>query len=396
VNPYATFEYDGLGQRIVQVNNGIPNDGTFDYYYNDQWQLLTEVKDSSVEAIYHWQPHYIDALAVRMRSSDTHFFLQDANFNVTAAVKDDGNAVDERYGYTPYGEPTVLDADFTADSVNDDGYSDIDNRHLYTGREFDWDSGLQLNRHRYYASHLGRWLTQDPIAYWGGLNLFGYVDGMPTYHVDPFGLIWHHQAPWQFIEIFDDIGWDINDPRFGLELSYADHKLLHKRGYNDDWDTFMYQFEDDPEKLKRNKKKLIEFYLEMTDTKNGKYADILRRGRPVRSRYPYESVRRGWKRMSEKVARTAKGQKALQALASLGLVGAMIQPASACLGACEDEHIRLQGALKQLNNNPTQLSCQDVSQALFDYLQCIGLDDGPNALQLYHTFTRTCTEFKSY
>jgi RHS repeat-associated protein len=188
VNPYATFEYDGLGQRIVQVNNGIPNDGTFDYYYNDQWQLLTEVKDSSVEAIYHWHPHYVDALGVRMRASDTHFFLQDANFNVTAAVKDDGNAVVERYGYTPYGEPTILDADFTADSVNDDGYSDIDNRHLYTGREFDWDSGLQLNRQRYYASHLGRWLTRDPIEYRGGLNLYAYVIARPTFYIDPAGL----------------------------------------------------------------------------------------------------------------------------------------------------------------------------------------------------------------
>jgi RHS repeat-associated protein len=150
---------------------------------------LTEVKGGSVEAIYHWHPHYVDALGVRMRASDTHFFLQDANFNVTAAVNDDGNAVDERYSYTPYGEPTVLDADFTADSVNDDGYSDIDNRHLYTGREFDWDSGLQLNRHRYYASHLGRWLTRDPIGYDADdLNLYNYVGGSPVHHIDPMGL----------------------------------------------------------------------------------------------------------------------------------------------------------------------------------------------------------------
>jgi RHS repeat-associated protein len=152
---------------------------------------LTEVKGGSVEAIYHWHPHYVDALGVRMRASDTHFFLQDANFNVTAAVNDDGNAVVERYGYTPYGEPTILDADFTADSVNDDGYSDIDNRHLYTGREFDWDSGLQLNRHRYYAGHLGRWVNWDPIEYKAGdSNLYGYVGAYPTRFVDPSGEIW--------------------------------------------------------------------------------------------------------------------------------------------------------------------------------------------------------------
>jgi RHS repeat-associated protein len=148
---------------------------------------LTEVKGGSVEAIYHWHPHYVDALGVRMRASDTHFFLQDANFNVTAAVNDDGNAVVERYAYTPYGEPTILDADFTADSVNDDGYSDIDNRHLYTGREFDWDSGLQLNRHRYYASHLGRWLTRDPIGYEEQNNLYNYAGSSPISHLDASG-----------------------------------------------------------------------------------------------------------------------------------------------------------------------------------------------------------------
>ena len=51
---------------------------------------------------------------------------------------------------------------FQPDSNN---LSDIANTHLHTGRERDPETGLQLNRHRYYASHLGRWLTRDPIGY---------------------------------------------------------------------------------------------------------------------------------------------------------------------------------------------------------------------------------------
>jgi hypothetical protein len=50
-----------------------------DYYYNDQWQLLTETNGSTVKAIYHWHPFYVDALAVRMRTDDTHYFTHDAN-----------------------------------------------------------------------------------------------------------------------------------------------------------------------------------------------------------------------------------------------------------------------------------------------------------------------------
>ena len=36
-----------------------------------------------------------------MRASEAHFFLHDANFNVTAAVDDSDNSVVERYGYAP-------------------------------------------------------------------------------------------------------------------------------------------------------------------------------------------------------------------------------------------------------------------------------------------------------
>jgi len=140
-----------------------------------------------VEAIYQWQPYYIDALAVRMRAGDTHYFLHDANYNVTAAIDDSTDAVVERYNYTPYGTPTVLDANFAADA---DQISEIGNMHLYTGRERDAETGLQLNRHRYYASWLGRWLSRDPIGYEGrSLNLYQYVSSRPIRYIDPNGLM---------------------------------------------------------------------------------------------------------------------------------------------------------------------------------------------------------------
>jgi RHS repeat-associated protein len=165
-----TNDYDGLGRRIVKdVAGGTAEDR--DYYYNDRWQLLTEAKNGSAYAIYHWHPFYIDALAARMRAADTHFFLHDANFNVTAAVDDDGNAVADRYSYTAYGKITFLEADF---DVAGSQVSAIGNTHLYTGRERDPETGLQLNRNRFYHPTLGRWVNRDPIGYeGGGYNLYG-------------------------------------------------------------------------------------------------------------------------------------------------------------------------------------------------------------------------------
>ncbi|MCA9233317.1 MAG: hypothetical protein KDA57_21915 [Planctomycetales bacterium] len=101
------------------------------------------------------------------------------------ALTDDGGTVVERYAYTPYGEATVLDADFSADA---DGVSDIANEYLYTGRRLDPETGLQLNRNRFYASHLGRWVNRDPIGYDGAtLNLYEYLNGMPITELDPNG-----------------------------------------------------------------------------------------------------------------------------------------------------------------------------------------------------------------
>ncbi|WP_146586820.1 RHS repeat-associated core domain-containing protein [Posidoniimonas polymericola] len=66
---------------------------------------------------------------------------------------------------------------------------DIVNEHLYTGRRTDPETGLQLNRYRFYHQQLGRWVTRDPIGYDAGSNnLYEYVGGMPTYYVDPSGL----------------------------------------------------------------------------------------------------------------------------------------------------------------------------------------------------------------
>ncbi len=103
-----------------------------------------------------------------------------------SAVSDDTGTLVERNAYTPYGEVSVLDADFSADA---DNKSDISNEHLYTGRRLDPETGLQLNRNRFYASGLGRWVNRDPIGYSGGTNnLYEYVGGMPVTRFDPDGL----------------------------------------------------------------------------------------------------------------------------------------------------------------------------------------------------------------
>jgi RHS repeat-associated protein len=193
-------EYDGLGRVIQKGNQSPPN---VDVYYNGQWQILEERVDgdSDPKNQYAWHPYYIDALAIRWYDANVngefdeesdegmYYALHDANFNVTA-MADTNGGVKERYAYSPYGEVTFLNASFGA------GGNAIEQTHLYTGRERDAETGLQLNRHRFYAAHLGRWLHRDPIGYEGSpYNLYEYVSSQPTYWTDAHG--WQGRGPWR-------------------------------------------------------------------------------------------------------------------------------------------------------------------------------------------------------
>ena len=62
-------------------------------------------------------------------------------------------------------------------------------RNLYTGREFDAETGLYYYRAKYYDPATGRFLSEDPIGFLNGdRNLYVYVGNQPTAKTDPSGL----------------------------------------------------------------------------------------------------------------------------------------------------------------------------------------------------------------
>lgn len=194
-NVYVEYAYDGLHRRILKEPS---NQGMIPvhYYLNEQWQEIEERTTTSGPATkqFIWGATYIDELVLRDRDADANgtsleerlYALYDALYSVTCVVNASG-VVQERFAYSPYGESTVLNADFSVKS----GGSSIDWQHRFTGRRRDPETGLQLNRYRYYHAGLGRWVTRDPVGYSAGdANLYGYVLGQPTYWVDPTGEYW--------------------------------------------------------------------------------------------------------------------------------------------------------------------------------------------------------------
>jgi RHS repeat-associated protein len=185
--------YDGLGRRIAKTDKTGESDVTYDYYYNTSWQVLEVRKGGDTDPLdqYVWDIRYIDAPVLRWYDENTDgqdvqtlYYTNDANFNTTALVEEDGDVV-ERVMYDPYGKPTFYDADWANPSAS----SAYANEILYCGYRYDHESRLYHVRHRMYHPTLGRWTSRDPIGYWHAMHLYGYVMGAPTAFVDPFGLM---------------------------------------------------------------------------------------------------------------------------------------------------------------------------------------------------------------
>jgi RHS repeat-associated protein len=143
-----------------------------------------------------WSAAYINAAILQdsytvgtLQPNSRLYFLQDANWNTTAAVGliNVGWQVLQYYVYSPYGTITVLNEDGA-------GSTPIVNN-LYQGMTLDPVTGLYYARNRNYSPTLGRWINQDPAGYINGANTYQFVMSNPVNGLDPMGL-WHWYNPW--------------------------------------------------------------------------------------------------------------------------------------------------------------------------------------------------------
>ena len=126
-------------------------------------------------------PGIDEVLAVKTASSIS-YLTRDGLNSVSEATDGAGQAL-ESYTYDAFGLPAFFDG-----SGSSIASSAIGNRYLFTGREWEQESGLYYCRARHYDPGIGRWLQPDPIGEDGGLNLYGYVGNDPTNGIDPLGL----------------------------------------------------------------------------------------------------------------------------------------------------------------------------------------------------------------
>jgi RHS repeat-associated protein len=113
----------------------------------------------------------------------TWCYHRNQQFSITAVTTSSGS-VAERYAYTAYGQPTILDGSGSVLSN-----SAINNRYTYTGREWDQTLGLYHFRARWMSGLAGRFMGRDPIGYEDGSHMYAFLSGSALSFVDPTGTV---------------------------------------------------------------------------------------------------------------------------------------------------------------------------------------------------------------
>ena len=251
--PDESFSYDANGNGTnsgyqTGSNNRLQSDGTFNYAYDDEGNLIhrTEIASNQVTE-YKWD--YRNRFAGVFDNNATGNITQEVGFKYdamnrriskkvgsteTGFVYDRDNVLfdfvasgsnqpvlDKRYFYGT-GVDQVLAQESAQGSVlwalTDqlrtvadwvDSSGSVANHHVvydlfggvvsqsnsaagsrygFTGRELDAETGLYYYRSRYYNAGIGRFIGEDSVGFDGGdANLYRYVENSPVDSTDPLG-----------------------------------------------------------------------------------------------------------------------------------------------------------------------------------------------------------------
>jgi RHS repeat-associated protein len=163
----ASFSYDAMGRRTARSVGG-----TSTSFLHEDANLVQEAGGGN--SVSYLTGPGLDQVFSRTDSSGTMSYLRDGLGSVFALADVSGNLATQ-YAYDPYGNTATMGATSA-------------NPLQYAGREND-GTGLYYSRARYYSPALGRFISQDPIGFGGGINRYAYVRGNPIQSIDPSGLL---------------------------------------------------------------------------------------------------------------------------------------------------------------------------------------------------------------
>lgn len=179
----SEYAYDALGRRVYKGGYG----GWMRFWYDGQRRIEDYDLVWNVVGYRYFYGEYVDEPVVMDNLhwwGGRYWYHQDHLFNVVAMTGTTGAVAERIWYYQPFGEFISYDGNWTNAQG---GGSRVANPFLYTGREYDGESGTYYYRARTFHPVLGRFLQRDPLGYVDGPNLYEYVSGRATTAVDPEG-----------------------------------------------------------------------------------------------------------------------------------------------------------------------------------------------------------------
>ncbi|WP_243375436.1 RHS repeat-associated core domain-containing protein [Geotalea sp. SG265] len=175
----TTFKYDPMGRRIekkhVTTKDGISTTITTTYVYDGD-NIALEITTDGTTTSKTFYTHGLgpDEPLAMERDGSVYYYHADGLGSITA-ITDESRTVVQRYTYDSFGMPKAT--------------TTFKNSYMYTGREWDKETGLYYYRARYYEPLEGRFVSKDPAGFKGGINLYSYVQNQPVSRRDPSGLV---------------------------------------------------------------------------------------------------------------------------------------------------------------------------------------------------------------
>jgi RHS repeat-associated protein len=185
VTQVVQYTYDALDRRTSKtvVHSPRQENPSPTYFVYDRDNVLLELQvqvqfGPPVVTVHYLHGPGVDQVLAQddlLRSNGLLWLLPDILGSTRDAVNGVGQ-VKNHIVYDAFGQ--VL-------SQTNLGYS---SRYLFTGREYDAETGLYYYRSRYYDPRTGRFISEDRIRFDAGdPNLYRYVKNKPSYLKDPSG-----------------------------------------------------------------------------------------------------------------------------------------------------------------------------------------------------------------
>ncbi len=180
---YAQFTYDAFHRRItkklfVRKNDAWVEESHLRYLYDGDNEIGSADRSGNLQEVRVLglgKGAEIGASVAIELQNKIYAPLHDFRGNIIKLISKTGQ-IEESYTYTAFGEETV---------------SNPLNPWRYSSKRTETEFNLVYFGRRFYAPHLGRWLTPDPQGFTDGMNLYAYVHNNPLLKLDLYGLEGH-------------------------------------------------------------------------------------------------------------------------------------------------------------------------------------------------------------